>query len=86
MRATPTIRGRSTRRAAAPRRATYSRAYLHHLVKANEMLGAMLLTWVNLAYYQTLMRGAREAIAAGTFAAYRDAKKQGWAAGDIPVR
>jgi queuine tRNA-ribosyltransferase len=46
----------------------------------------MLLTQVNLAYYQTLMRGAREAIAAGTFLAYRDAKKQGWAAGDIPPR
>ena len=30
----------------------YSRAYLHHLVKAGEMLGAMLLTWNNLAYYQ----------------------------------
>jgi queuine tRNA-ribosyltransferase len=65
---------------------TYSRAYLHHLVKANETLGAMLLTQVNLAYYQTLMRGAREAIAAGTFAAYRDAVKRGWEAGDLPPR
>jgi queuine tRNA-ribosyltransferase len=64
----------------------YSRAYLHHLVKANETLGAMLLTQVNLAYYQTLMRGAREAIAAGTFSAYLDAKKRGWDAGDIPPR
>ena len=35
----------------------YSRAYLHHLVKANEMLGAILLTTVNLAYYQELMAG-----------------------------
>ena len=42
----------------------YSRAYLHHLVKANEMLGAMLLTWANVAYYQELMNGIREAIAA----------------------
>jgi len=65
---------------------TYSRAYLHHLVKANETLGAMLLSQINLAYYQTLMRGAREAIAAGTFAAYRDAKKRGWETGDIPPR
>jgi queuine tRNA-ribosyltransferase len=65
---------------------TYSRAYLHHLVKANETLGAMLLTQVNLAYYQALMRGAREAIAAGTFSAYRDARKQGWEAGDIAPR
>ena len=37
----------------------YSRAYLHHLVKANETLGAMLLTWANVAYYQELMEGIR---------------------------
>jgi queuine tRNA-ribosyltransferase len=42
----------------------YSRAYLHHLVKANEILGAMLLTWANVAYYQELMNGIRAAIAA----------------------
>jgi queuine tRNA-ribosyltransferase len=65
---------------------TYSRAYLHHLIKANETLGAMLLTQVNLAYYQTLMRGAREAIAARTFGEYRERVKRGWAAGDIPPR
>src|SRR2546421_2078741 len=41
----------------------YSRAYLHHLVKANEMLGAMLLSAANLAYYQDLMAGLRAAIA-----------------------
>src|SRR3954462_2320613 len=45
----------------------YSRAYLHHLVKANEMLGGILLSSVNLAYYQDLMRGVRNAIAAGQF-------------------
>jgi hypothetical protein len=44
----------------------YARAYLHHLVKAEEMLGKMLLTWVNLAYYQELMAGLRAAIAAGS--------------------
>src|SRR3974390_99423 len=43
----------------------YSRAYLHHLVKANEMLGAILLTTVNLTYYQDLMARIRAAIAAG---------------------
>ncbi len=69
----------------APTR-TYSRAYLHHLVKANETLGAMLLSQVNLAYYQALMLGAREAIAAGTFAAYRAAVKAGWEKGDIAPR
>jgi len=44
----------------------YSRAYLHHLIKANEILGAMLLTWHNLHYYQDLMAGMRQAIAEGT--------------------
>ena len=40
----------------------YSRAYLHHLVRSGEILGAMLLTWNNLWYYQDLMRGLRAAI------------------------
>jgi queuine tRNA-ribosyltransferase len=62
----------------------YSRAYLHHLVKANEMLGAILLTTVNLAYYQGLMAGLRAAIAAGQFAAFRETTREGWARGDIP--
>src|SRR5262249_60861905 len=46
----------------------FSRAYLHHLIRANEMLGAILLTTINLAYYQELMAGMRVAIAAGKFA------------------
>ena len=46
----------------------FSRAYLHHLVKAGEILGAMLLTWHNLYYYQGLMAVARGAIEAGRFA------------------
>lgn len=49
----------------------HSRAYLHHLVKSKEILGAMLLTWHNLTYYQDLMRQMREAIAAGQFSAFR---------------
>jgi queuine tRNA-ribosyltransferase len=61
----------------------YSRAYLHHLVKANEMLGAILLTTVNLAYYQTLMADMRAAIAAGTFADFRAAARESWARGDV---
>ena len=44
----------------------YSKAYLHHLFKAGEYLGPMLLTWHNLDYYQQLMGGLRAAIAAGT--------------------
>jgi len=51
----------------------YSRAYIHHLVKAGEMLGPMLLTQHNLTFYQDLMRGMREAIADGRFAAFRAA-------------
>ncbi len=47
--------------------ANYSRAYLHHLHKGGEILGAMLLTEHNLAFYQQLMQAMRETIAAGTF-------------------
>ena len=85
-RATPTIRGRSTSRARARPRATYSRAYLHHLMRANEMLGAMLLSEINLAYYQELMPGMRAAIGAGAVRAIsrRDARSAG-TRGDIPA-
>jgi queuine tRNA-ribosyltransferase len=62
---------------------TYSRAYLHHLVKANEMLGAILLTTVNLAYYQELMAGARAAIADHRFEDFRAATLEQWSKGDI---
>jgi queuine tRNA-ribosyltransferase len=61
----------------------YSRAYLHHLTKANEILGMMLLTWVNLAYYQDVMARLRAAIAAGRLDDEIDTIKAGWAAGDI---
>jgi queuine tRNA-ribosyltransferase len=61
----------------------YSRAYLHHLVKAEEALGAMLLTWNNLAYYQSLMAGLRAAIEAGRFADHVGAVKEEWARGDL---
>jgi queuine tRNA-ribosyltransferase len=61
----------------------YSRAYLHHLMKADEMLGMMLLTWVNLAYYQDLTAGARKAIGAGCYADYVSEVKDGWARGDV---
>ncbi|MEL7543695.1 MAG: tRNA guanosine(34) transglycosylase Tgt, partial [Pseudomonadota bacterium] len=49
----------------------YSRAYLHHLVKANEYLAAMLLTWSNVHFYQELMGQMRAAIAEGRFQAFR---------------
>jgi queuine tRNA-ribosyltransferase len=48
----------------------YSRAYLHHLVRSNEILGMMLMTWNNLSYYQDLMAGLRGAIAEGRLAAF----------------
>lgn len=50
---------------------TWSRAYLHHLVRAGEMLGAMLMTQHNLHFYQALMQRMRDAIAAGSFAAFQ---------------
>ena len=62
----------------------YSRAYLHHLVKAGEALGGMLLTWNNLSYYQTLMQGLRDAIAAGRLADHAAGLAEGWARGDVP--
>ena len=48
----------------------YSRAYLHHLDKSREILGSRLNTWHNLYYYQSLMRGLREAISAGRLEAF----------------
>jgi queuine tRNA-ribosyltransferase len=71
---------------AHPTARTYSRAYLHHLTKANEMLGQVLLSTINIAYYQVLMGGMREAIAAGRFADFRAATIAGWEQGDLPVR
>jgi len=62
----------------------HSRAYLHHLTKANEMLGAMLLSVNNLSYYQDLMQGMREAIAQRRFEEFRQATKAAWAQGDLP--
>ena len=50
---------------------TYSRAYLSHLVRVNELLGQMLLSAINLAYYQSLMAGMREAIPQRRFARLR---------------
>jgi len=64
----------------------YSRAYLHHLVKSGETLGAMLLSEINVAYYERLMHDIRDAIATGSFATFRESTQQGWARGDIPVR
>jgi queuine tRNA-ribosyltransferase len=61
----------------------YSRAYLHHLVRADESLGGMLLTWNNLAYYQDLMAGIRKAIEEGRYAAFMEETQDEWARGDL---
>ncbi len=61
----------------------YSRAYLHHLWRAEEILGQMLLTWHNLYYYQQLMAGLRQAIESHRLAAWIAAFEAEQAAGDI---
>ena len=61
----------------------YSRAYLHHVMRAGEMISGMLLTWHNLHYYQELMQGMRDAIARGQFAAFEATFHAQRAEGDI---
>jgi queuine tRNA-ribosyltransferase len=56
----------------------HSRAYLHHLFRCDEMLGPVLLTWHNLMYYQSLMRGMREAIVEGRFPVFAEETRNGW--------
>jgi queuine tRNA-ribosyltransferase len=64
----------------------HSRAYLHHLFRANEMLGPMLLTQHNLYYYQGLMRSLRDAIEAGKLVEFAEEFGESQALGDIPPR
>jgi queuine tRNA-ribosyltransferase len=64
---------------ACPACARHSRAYLHHLFKAEEMLGPMLLTWHNLSYYQALMRGLRAAIAERRLDTFASVARAAWA-------
>jgi len=56
----------------------FSRAYLHHVVRANEIIASMLLTWHNLTYYQDLVAGLRGAIAAGTVKFFAQSCAQNW--------
>ena len=63
-----------------------ARAYLHHLVKSGETLGAMLLSEINIAYYQRLMQNLRDAISKGTFESFCERTRAEWARGDIPPR
>ncbi len=62
----------------------YSRAYLHHVFRAGEMISGMLLTWHNLHYFQELMSDMRQAIAAGSFAEFEASFHARRAEGDIP--
>ena len=61
----------------------YSRAYLHHVFRAGEMISGMLLTWHNLQYYQDLMAGMRASISEGRFAEFEAAFHASRAQGDI---
>jgi queuine tRNA-ribosyltransferase len=68
---------------ACPACRDHSRAYLHHLIASGEILGAMLLTWHNLHYYQDIMRGLRGAIESGTLGHWIAAFEGEQAEGDI---
>lgn len=68
---------------ACPACTGFSRAYLHHLIKCEEILGAMLLTWHNLHYYQDLTAAMRGAIGTGAFEAFAAAFAEAQEAGDI---
>ncbi len=68
-----------------PAARNYSRAYLHHLTKANEMLGQVLLSTVNLAYYQALMADMRVAIAKARFDEFYLMTSAQWEQRDIPA-
>ncbi len=60
---------------------SYSRAYYHHLFKSKETLGAMLLSWANIHYYQELMQAIRAAIKAGTFNDFAIEVRENWQRG-----
>ncbi|WP_170513817.1 tRNA guanosine(34) transglycosylase Tgt [Ruegeria atlantica] len=66
-----------------PACSNYSRAYLHHVFRSNEMISGMLLTWHNLHYFQEIMQGMRDAIAAGMFEAWQAEFHAQRAQGDI---
>ena len=66
-----------------PACSNYSRAYLNHVFRSNEMISGMLLTWHNLQYFQDFMQGMRDAIGAGTFEAWQKYFHDGRAQGDI---
>jgi queuine tRNA-ribosyltransferase len=68
---------------ACPACRNYSRAYIHHLFRCEEMLGPMLLTWHNMQYYQDLMRDLRQAIEQQRLVTFAEAFKTRQDEGDI---
>ena len=70
----------------SPAARDWSRAYLHHLTKSGEILGMMMLTAVNIAYYQELMATLRQAIAAGRLADAIGEIREGWAKGEADAQ
>jgi queuine tRNA-ribosyltransferase len=66
-----------------PACSNYSRAYLHHVFKAQEIISSMLLTWHNLHFYQDLMAGIRASIESGSFASFKADFEARYGAGDI---
>jgi len=62
----------------------HTRAYLHHLFRAKEMLGPMLLTWHNITYYQSLMRELRRSIREGQLLTYASEVRSCWRASEEP--
>ncbi len=66
-----------------PACARFSRAYLHHLNRSGEILGAILMTWHNISYYQDIMAEMRAAIGQGRFSETAAAIEEGWSKGDI---
>jgi queuine tRNA-ribosyltransferase len=68
---------------ACPTCVNYSRGYLHHLFRAEEMLGPMLLTWHNLFFYQQLMRDLRQAIEVGTLDSFANGFLERYTGGDM---
>ena len=61
-----------------PASQNYSKAYVHHLIRSNELLGAMVLSWHNIAYFEDLMSRIRASIVAGAFESFVSEFRKNW--------
>lgn len=68
-----------------PAAKNYSRAYLHHLVKSGEYLGAMILSWANTCFYQDLMKAIRQSIEKNSFDDWSRTAKEKFVGGDTSL-